>query len=147
MPHVLGDFALLHAYIVLILNSVIQQGRRISFKNTLIIMTSNVGSTAIAKGRRTTIGFLIADDSESSSYAGMKALVMEELKAYFRPELLNRIDEVVVFHPLEKTQVCALSHTFYIRFFSFSKQWSLFNMINPSGNILCIRGKGNQVRP
>ncbi|KAJ8634450.1 hypothetical protein MRB53_027786 [Persea americana] len=81
------------------------QGRRISFKNTLIIMTSNVGSTAIVKGRRSTIGFLIADDSESSSYAGMKALVMEELKAYFRPELLNRIDEVVVFHPLEKTQM------------------------------------------
>lgn len=72
-------------------------------------MTSNVGSTAIAKGRRTTVGFLIADDSESSSYAGMKALVMEELKAYFRPELLNRMDEVVVFHPLEKRQVCTLS--------------------------------------
>lgn len=117
MPRVLGDFALLHAYIILILNSMIQQGRRISFKNTLIIMTSNVGSTAIVKGRRSTIGFLIADDSESSSYAGMKALVMEELKAYFRPELLNRIDEVVVFHPLEKTQVCALSHTFYFHFF------------------------------
>ncbi|KAF8378097.1 hypothetical protein HHK36_029433 [Tetracentron sinense] len=81
------------------------QGRRVSFKNTLIVMTSNVGSTAIAKGRRNSIGFLIADDSESSSYSGMKSLVMEELKAYFRPELLNRIDEVVVFRPLEKTQM------------------------------------------
>ncbi|XP_077212359.1 clp ATPase [Tasmannia lanceolata] len=81
------------------------QGRRVSFKNTLIIMTSNVGSTAIAKGRRSTIGFLIADDTESSSYLGMKALVMEELKAYFRPELLNRIDEVVVFRSLEKAQM------------------------------------------
>lgn len=70
-------------------------------------MTSNVGSTAIAKGGRTSIGFLIAAD-ESTSYAGIKALVMEELKAYFRPELLNRIDEVVVFHPLEKAQVCYL---------------------------------------
>lgn len=67
-------------------------------------MTSNVGSTAIAKGRQNSIGFLINDDV-STSYAGMKALVMEELKAYFRPELLNRIDEVVVFHPLEKPQV------------------------------------------
>lgn len=71
-------------------------------------MTSNVGSTAIAKGGRTSIGFLIADD-ESTSYAGIKALVMEELKTYFRPELLNRIDEVVVFHPLEKAQVCQFS--------------------------------------
>ena len=68
-------------------------------------MTSNVGSSAIAKGRRGSIGFLLEDD-ESTSYAGMKTLVMEELKAYFRPELLNRIDEVVVFRSLEKAQVC-----------------------------------------
>lgn len=67
-------------------------------------MTSNVGSSTIAKGGRSSIGFLTADN-ESSSYSGLKALVMEELKAYFRPELLNRIDEVVVFRPLEKSQV------------------------------------------
>ncbi|XVF11332.1 hypothetical protein REPUB_Repub08aG0018200 [Reevesia pubescens] len=80
------------------------QGRRVSFKNALVVMTSNVGSSAIAKGRRGSIGFLLEDD-ESASYAGMKALVMEELKAYFRPELLNRIDEVVVFRSLEKAQM------------------------------------------
>ncbi|XP_021905557.1 chaperone protein ClpD, chloroplastic isoform X1 [Carica papaya] len=80
------------------------QGRRVSFKNALIVMTSNVGSSAIAKGRRGAIGFLLADD-ESTSYAGMKALVVEELKTYFRPELLNRIDEIVVFQSLEKTQM------------------------------------------
>ncbi|MBA0578296.1 hypothetical protein Gorai_020586, partial [Gossypium raimondii] len=80
------------------------QGRRVSFKNALVVMTSNVGSSAIAKGRRGSIGFLLEND-ESSSYAGMKALVMEELKAYFRPELLNRIDEVVVFRSLEKLQM------------------------------------------
>ncbi|KAM0936054.1 putative ClpA/B family, AAA+ ATPase domain, ATPase, AAA-type, core, Clp, repeat (R) [Dioscorea sansibarensis] len=80
------------------------QGRRVSFKNTLIVMTSNVGSTAISKGRRN-IGFLIAGDEESSSYAAMKALVTEELKQFFRPELLNRIDEVVVFRTLEKEQM------------------------------------------
>ncbi|KAE8717451.1 Chaperone protein ClpD [Hibiscus syriacus] len=79
-------------------------GRRVSFKNALVVMTSNVGSSAIAKGRRGSIGFLL-EDNESASYAGMKALVMEELKAYFRPELLNRIDEVVVFQSLEKTQM------------------------------------------
>ncbi|KAL2533960.1 Chaperone protein ClpD [Abeliophyllum distichum] len=80
------------------------QGRRVSFKNALVVMTSNVGSSAIAKGRINSIGFLIADDA-STSYAGMKALVIEELKAYFRPELLNRIDEIVVFRPLEKPQM------------------------------------------
>lgn len=66
-------------------------------------MTSNVGSSTIAKGGRS-FGFL-SPDNESTSYAGLKALVMEELKAYFRPELLNRIDEVVVFRALEKSQV------------------------------------------
>ncbi|PHT29298.1 Chaperone protein ClpD, chloroplastic [Capsicum baccatum] len=81
------------------------QGRRVSFKNALIVMTSNVGSTAIVKGRQNTIGFLLADDESAASYAGMKAIVLEELKTYFRPELLNRIDEVVVFRPLEKPQM------------------------------------------
>ncbi|MFQ6632693.1 hypothetical protein Gotur_009029 [Gossypium turneri] len=80
------------------------QGRRVSFKNALVVMTSNVGSSAIAKGRSASIGFLLNDD-ESASYTGMKALVMEELKTYFRPELLNRIDEVVVFRSLEKSQM------------------------------------------
>lgn len=80
------------------------QGRRVSFKNALVVMTSNVGSTVIAKGRQSSIGFLLADD-EVTSYAGIKATVMEELKTYFRPELLNRIDEVVVFHPLQKAQM------------------------------------------
>ena len=75
-----------------------------SFKDALVVMTSNVGSSAISKGRRGSIGFLLAD--EPSSYSGMKAIVAEELKAYFRPELLNRIDEVVVFRSLEKPQVC-----------------------------------------
>jgi ATP-dependent Clp protease ATP-binding subunit ClpA len=80
------------------------QGRRVSFKNTLIDMTSNVGATSISDGRRS-IGFS-TDDTESSTYIAMKTLVMEELKAFFRPELLNRIDEMVVFRPLEETQVC-----------------------------------------
>lgn len=81
------------------------QGRKVSFKNALVVMTSNVGSTAIAKGRHNSIGFMLADDETSASYAGLKSLVIEELKAYFRPELLNRIDEVVVFRALEKTQM------------------------------------------
>uniref|UniRef100_A0A1J3FWV8 Chaperone protein ClpD, chloroplastic n=1 Tax=Noccaea caerulescens TaxID=107243 RepID=A0A1J3FWV8_NOCCA len=81
------------------------QGRRVSFKNALIIMTSNVGSSAIAKGRHGSIGFILDDDEEEASYTGMKALVVEELKNYFRPELLNRIDEIVIFRQLEKAQM------------------------------------------
>lgn len=81
------------------------QGRKVSFKNALVVMTSNIGSAAIAKGRQNSIGFFHAADDESASYAGLKTLVMEELKSYFRPELLNRIDEVVVFRSLEKTQL------------------------------------------
>ncbi|XP_054806906.1 chaperone protein ClpD, chloroplastic isoform X2 [Prosopis cineraria] len=80
------------------------QGRRVSFKNALVIMTSNVGSSAIAKGRRNSIGFLLPNDKETS-YNGLRSMVIEELRTYFRPEFLNRIDEVVVFQTLEKTQL------------------------------------------
>ncbi|VAI20303.1 unnamed protein product [Triticum turgidum subsp. durum] len=82
------------------------QGRRVSFKNTLIVMTSNVGSTSISNGRRS-MGFS-TEDTESSRYVAVKSLVMEELKGFFRPELLNRIDETVVFRPLEQTQMLAI---------------------------------------
>ncbi|XP_028786755.1 chaperone protein ClpD, chloroplastic [Neltuma alba] len=80
------------------------QGRRVSFKNALVVMTSNVGSSAIAKGRRNSIGFLLPNDKETS-YNGLKSMVMEELRTYFRPEFLNRIDEVVVFQTLDRTQL------------------------------------------
>ncbi|KAK4264607.1 hypothetical protein QN277_025760 [Acacia crassicarpa] len=83
------------------------QGRRVSFKNALVVMTSNVGSSAIAKGRHNSIGFLFADDKETS-YNGLKSMVMEELRTYFRPELLNRIDEVVVFQSLDKSQLLTI---------------------------------------
>lgn len=73
-------------------------------------MTSNVGSSAIAKGRHGSIGFILEDDEEAASYTGMKALVVEELKNYFRPELLNRIDEIVIFRQLEKAQVSYFLH-------------------------------------
>ena len=74
-------------------------------------MTSNVGSTSISSGRRS-IGFSTQKDREETTYAAMKSLVIEELKSFFRPELLNRLDEVVVFRPLEKTQVCGYAYCF-----------------------------------
>eukprot|EP01018_Ginkgo_biloba_P003570 Gb_36602 [translate_table: standard] len=81
------------------------QGRRVSFKNTLIVMTSNVGSAAIAKGGSNRIGFTLVEEEDGGRYSAIKALVMEELKGYFRPELLNRMDEMVVFRSLEKHQL------------------------------------------
>jgi ATP-dependent Clp protease ATP-binding subunit ClpC len=86
------------------------QGRKVSFKNVLIVMTSNVGSQQIAKGGSNRIGFTVynTDEADGGKYSQLKELVMEELKGYFRPELLNRLDEVVVFRSLEKSQVRAI---------------------------------------
>jgi len=75
------------------------QGREIDFKNTVIIMTSNVGADLIRK--ETQIGFATRSDAQGS-YEKMKTTVMEELKKAFRPEFLNRLDETIVFHPLTK---------------------------------------------
>ncbi|MBI1893536.1 MAG: AAA family ATPase, partial [Candidatus Rokubacteria bacterium] len=71
-------------------------GHVVDFKNTILIMTSNLGTQLI--GKRVSPGFL--SDSEDASYEKMKERVLEELKRAFRPEFLNRIDEVIVFHSL-----------------------------------------------
>ncbi|HEV7688664.1 MAG TPA: ATP-dependent Clp protease ATP-binding subunit, partial [Acidimicrobiia bacterium] len=76
------------------------QGRSVDFKNTVIIMTSNLGTADL---RKAAIGFARAD--EAVTYERMKEKVNEELKRHFRPEFLNRIDEVIVFHELSKPEV------------------------------------------
>src|SRR5690606_3301111 len=75
------------------------KGRTVDFRNTVIIMTSNVGAHEIQ--RDTGIGFHL-DRDERSNYESMKKKVLDELKRTFRPEFLNRIDEVIVFHALNK---------------------------------------------
>jgi ATP-dependent Clp protease ATP-binding subunit ClpC len=77
------------------------QGHTVDFKNTVIIMTSNLGTRDIAKG--TTLGFSTSD--ETVTYEKMKDRVMEELKRSFRPEFLNRIDEIIVFQSLSRENV------------------------------------------
>jgi ATP-dependent Clp protease ATP-binding subunit ClpC len=82
------------------------RGRRVDFRNTIIVMTSNIGSETIRK--RTTIGFMPqGDDSkvQEKSYEAMKDKLQDELKKAFRPEFLNRIDGVVVFHALTKEHI------------------------------------------
>ncbi|OIW17793.1 hypothetical protein TanjilG_06478 [Lupinus angustifolius] len=80
------------------------KGRTVDFKNTLLIMTSNIGSSVIEKGGRK-IGFDLDYDEKDSSYNRIKSLVTEELKQYFRPEFLNRLDEMIVFRQLTKLEV------------------------------------------
>ncbi len=76
------------------------QGRTIDFRNTVIIMTSNVGARLITEPKR--MGFSVGGDEKARNYEDMKNNVMGELKKTFRPEFLNRVDEVIVFHPLEE---------------------------------------------
>ena len=75
------------------------QGRKIDFKNTIIIMTSNAGAETIISPKR--LGFGAVAD-EKADYKLMKDRVMEEVKRLFKPEFINRIDEIIVFHPLNK---------------------------------------------
>jgi len=81
------------------------KGRTVDFKNTLIIMTSNIGSKVIEKGGGG-LGFEFSGESaEESQYTRIRSLVNEELKQYFRPEFLNRLDEIIVFRQLNREEV------------------------------------------
>ena len=77
-------------------------GRKIDFRNTIIIMTSNVGASSIK--RQTSLGFG-AMNEDQADFQGMKDKILEESKHYFKPEFLNRLDDLVVFHMLEKTDL------------------------------------------
>lgn len=80
------------------------KGRTVDFKNTLLIMTSNIGSKVIEKGGGG-IGFDFEESAVDSQYTRIRSLVNEELKQYFRPEFLNRLDEIIVFRQLTKDEV------------------------------------------
>jgi ATP-dependent Clp protease ATP-binding subunit ClpC len=78
------------------------QGRKVDFRNVIVIMTSNIGSTSISKNQA--LGFNLSDE-QGLSYEDMKTRVMGDLKKVFRPELLNRIDEIIVFPKLTKVEI------------------------------------------
>ncbi len=88
------------------------QGRKVDFRNTIVIMTSNIGAASISKNQ--SLGFSIGDDS-GLSYDDMKDRVMSELRKVFRPELLNRIDEVIVFHKLTKDEIMLIVELMMVR--------------------------------
>ncbi len=85
------------------------RGRRVDFRNSIIVMTSNLGSDLIK--RETALGFAVKSDeaqTQESSYQRMKDKVMDEVKRFFRPEFLNRIDSSVVFHQLTEAEILAI---------------------------------------
>lgn len=79
------------------------KGRMVSFKNTIIIMTSNVGASMITSTQK--LGFSVSNDDKKDKYEKLKDTVMEELKKAFRPEFLNRIDDIIVFAHLSKEEI------------------------------------------
>jgi ATP-dependent Clp protease ATP-binding subunit ClpC len=79
------------------------QGRTVDFRHAIIVMTSNIGASEIA--RNTPLGFSVGDADAGMTYEDMKGRVMGELKKVFRPEFLNRIDDVIVFHKLQKDEI------------------------------------------
>merc|ERR1719375_887946 len=84
-------------------------GRTVEFKNTLIILTSNVGSKVIEKGG-SGLGFHFSEKDSDGSYKRIKSFVNEELKQYFRPEFLNRLDDIIIFRTLTKMEVRQISN-------------------------------------
>lgn len=79
------------------------KGKVVNFKNTIIILTSNVGASTIKK--QNSLGFSMDDNNKDTEYEKMKANILEELKHSFRPEFLNRIDDIIVFHQLEEADL------------------------------------------
>ena len=79
------------------------RGRTVDFRNTVVIMTSNVGASSFKQMK--SLGFQGSDDEEKNNYEQMKERVMDDLKRTFRPEFINRIDDVIVFHPLDKKEI------------------------------------------
>ena len=93
------------------------RGRTIDFKSTLLILTSNIGSKVIEKGGGG-LGFELSEDETEFQYNRIQALVNEELKQYFRPEFLNRLDEIIVFRQLTKNEVGQISELMLKEVFS-----------------------------
>ncbi|MBQ5810348.1 MAG: ATP-dependent Clp protease ATP-binding subunit, partial [Clostridia bacterium] len=82
------------------------RGRRVNYKNTVIILTSNVGGRLISEHR---VAFGFSDNSSNNDIKDMRNSVMNELKKQFKPEFLNRVDDIIVFSKLTKPQIAAIA--------------------------------------
>ena len=89
------------------------QGRQVDFRHAIVIMTSNIGAATIT--RSTPLGFSVAEEGGGMSYDDMKSRIMGELKKVFRPELINRIDEIIVFHQLSRDEIKSIIDLMLVR--------------------------------
>lgn len=85
------------------------QGRTVDFKNTIIIMTSNIGAEKITGSARKSLGFVKDSTGDMQDFEEMKKAVLSELKQYLRPEFLNRIDDIIVFNRLSETEIAQIA--------------------------------------
>jgi ATP-dependent Clp protease ATP-binding subunit ClpC len=114
------------------------QGRVVDFKNTVIIMTTNLGTRDISKG--VSVGFGPAHESKGS-YDRMKTKLQEELKQHFRPEFLNRVDDIIVFHQLERDEIFRIVDLMIAKVDERLKDRDMGIELRPSAkDLLAVRG-------
>jgi ATP-dependent Clp protease ATP-binding subunit ClpC len=115
------------------------QGRTVDFRHAIVIMTSNIGAAEIA--RNTPLGFAVSDDETGITYDDMKNRIMGELKKVFRPEFLNRIDDVIVFHKLQKEEIRQIVELLLVRIReSMAERELQLELTDPAKDLLVDKG-------
>jgi len=115
------------------------QGRTVDFRHAIVIMTSNIGAAEIA--RNTPLGFAVSDDETGITYDDMKNRIMGELKKVFRPEFLNRIDDVIVFHKLGKDEIRQIVELLLLRIReSMAERELQLELTDPAKELLVEKG-------
>jgi ATP-dependent Clp protease ATP-binding subunit ClpC len=115
------------------------QGRTVDFRHAIVIMTSNIGAAEIA--RNTPLGFAVSDDETGITYDDMKNRIMGELKKVFRPEFLNRIDDVIVFHKLQKEEIRQIVELLLLRIReSMAERELQLELTDPAKDLLVEKG-------
>jgi ATP-dependent Clp protease ATP-binding subunit ClpC len=115
------------------------QGRTVDFRHAIVIMTSNIGAAEIA--RNTPLGFAVSDDETGITYDDMKNRIMGELKKVFRPEFLNRIDDVIVFHKLQKEEIKQIVELLLLRIrASMAERELQLELTEPAKDLLVDKG-------
>ena len=115
------------------------QGRTVDFRHAIVIMTSNIGAQEIA--RNTPLGFAVSDDETGITYEDMKNRIMGELKKVFRPEFLNRIDDVIVFHKLQKDEIKQIVELLLLRIReSMAERELQLELTDPAKDMLVEKG-------
>src|SRR6202158_4060860 len=116
-----------------------RQDRTVDARHAIVIMTSNIGAAEIA--RNTPLGFAVSDDETGITYEDMKNRIMGELKKVFRPEFLNRIDDVIVFHKLQKEEIKQIVELLLLRIReSMAERELQLELTDPAKDLLVEKG-------